>query len=118
MRAEQTLYAALTADAGIQALIGEKIFPDVRPAETGKVPCIVYTRTDTEIVRGINGAVLVKRALLQVACLATLRLAAEELADLVATLIVASNFEYLNRSAAYEPESEIYVAALDVQIVE
>ena len=61
---------------------------------------------------------IAQRALIQIACLATLRADAEGLADVVVTIAAAQGWVYLNRTAAFEPESEIYVAAIDVQLQE
>lgn len=118
MKAEETLFAALIADPGIDAIVGPRVYPDARPAESGTLPAIVYQRTDTETIQGLSGAVLASRGLLQVACLAKLRSAAEELADAVIAVAQAEAWIIVARIAAFEPESEIYVAAVDVQIQE
>jgi len=118
MKAEETIYSVLSADAGIDAICGDRIYPDARPAETGVLPAIVFQRSDTEVTQGLSGAVLAQRALIQIACLATLRADAEGLADVVVTIAAAQGWVYLNRTAAFEPESEIYVAAIDVQLQE
>lgn len=118
MKAEETLFDTLSTDPGIDAIVGPRIYPDARPPETGLLPAVVYQRIDTETIQGLSGLVLASRGLLQVACLAKLRSAAEELADVVVTVAQANGWIIAARVAAFEPESEIYVAAVDVQIQE
>ena len=116
MSAEETLFFTLINDAGIDAIVGPRIYPDARPAETGLLPAIVYQRIDTETIQSLSGAVLASRGLLQVACLAKLRAEAESLADAFVTVAGTQGWTIAARVAAFEPEAEIYVAAVDVQI--
>jgi hypothetical protein len=44
---EQAIYARLSADAAVTALVGTRVYPVVAPQKTAK-PFIVYRRIDTE----------------------------------------------------------------------
>lgn len=118
MSAEGDIFGALSTHPGTTAIVGQRIYPEARPAETGPLPAIVYTRQGTEPVMSIHGTVLGQRARMQVACLATNRTDCDTLAATVIPALVAAGFFYVDRVSAFEPEAEIHISAIEVLGVE
>ena len=118
MSAEGDLFGALSTHPGTTAIVGQRIYPEPRPAETGVLPAIVFQRSGTEPVMSIHGTVLGQRARMQVACLATTRTDCDTLAATVIPALVAAGFFYVDRTSAYEPEAEIHISAIEVLGVE
>ncbi len=81
MRAEQQIYQALLADAGVTALVDDRIAPDI--AEQGWLPpLVVYERTTTEVTATIHqGAPVASKVTISASAWATTPLAAQQIAD-------------------------------------
>lgn len=113
MSAETDLYSALSADAGVAALVAARIYPDLVPAEAA-LPCIAYERTATEPLHTLHAQVG-EFAVLEVSCMAANRLAAEQLGDAVRTAATAAAYQLTDRAAATDPEQGIYAAVLTLR---
>ncbi|MGL4480450.1 MAG: DUF3168 domain-containing protein [Aeromonas veronii] len=112
MSAESSLYAILTADAGVIALVGDRIYPDLIPE--GKVaPYIGYERVATDPIATIHGTILGTDVGFVVACWADTRLQAEQVADAVATAMQAAGHVYTGRGAELDEATGRLAATLD-----
>jgi hypothetical protein len=62
---EQALYARLSADATLAALISTRLYPNEADADAGR-PLVVYGVTGSEDRRGLDGTIYFKRRTVQV----------------------------------------------------
>ena len=89
------IYATLSGNAGVSAIVGTRIYPVVMPqtayTESSKKPCIVY-RFDSRLrqVRFSGTDTLVDGSLV-IECYAVTRIEASELADAVRSALVDYN---------------------------
>lgn len=60
MEPEQALYARLSADATLTALIGDRLYPDEADADAAR-PLVVYGVTGSENRRGLDGTIYFRR---------------------------------------------------------
>lgn len=116
--AEERLCAALVGDVDVSGLIGSRVYPDKRPADAGAAPCVVYQRTDTEIIRNLKGDVLASRVTLQCNAFAATRREAESVANAIAAVMDSTNFELLERSADYIAAAECAVSTLVARVTD
>ena len=112
MSAETDLYAALAGSGAVTAVVGNRIFADVRQQETD-IPAITHTRTGTDTYNSIHtGHVFAQQATMQVSCLAKDRESAEALGDAVYSALAAAGFVYQDRDAQYEAEADLFISNL------
>lgn len=67
---EAGLYSYLTAQAAITAIVGTKIYPNRIPQGTA-LPCLMYSRTNTDHETQLAGAAGIATATMQIDCFAT-----------------------------------------------
>jgi len=100
MSAETDLYAVLTGAAGVVALVGNRIYPDV-VAEEAALPAIAYQRSATEFLNTIHGtAPLGETASIEITCVATTRPGANAVANAVVASLAGTEFIAIDQSAA------------------
>lgn len=109
MSAETGLYGLLAGAAGVTALVGDRIYPDLLP-EDAAYPSVVFGRTGTEIYTGIGGQIYGEDAEIQIACWAETRTAADGVAAAVMAALVADKQPANGRTAAVDPESGHFAA--------
>lgn len=115
MSAETVLYATLTGSAPVSALVATRIYPDLVPQEAA-LPCVAFSRVDTRYLTTIHTATpLGQDAVLEVACMATSRTAADALADAVLTAAGGAGFTALSRRAELDAENNLWAAVLTVE---
>jgi hypothetical protein len=103
MSAETQISAALFDDAALAAVVDTRIYPDFLAQKILR-PAVVYQREETEYVTTIHdGLVHGSRVLMEIWCLHTTRIGAEELADLVEDAIVA-DFVPTDRRPEFDPD--------------
>lgn len=87
MSIQTGLYAFLAADAGVNALVGNRIYPLVVPEqnfdETTKRPCLVYARTGLDLTKTFCGTIDLERSTFAIDCYARTYAAATTLAAAV-----------------------------------
>jgi hypothetical protein len=116
MSAETAVYDALRLNAGVTAVIAQRIYPDLLAQEI-VLPAVVYQRAGTDYVTTIHtNAVQATRVALEVWCLAATRVAAESLADLVELAIVLTGLRPVGRRPEFNPETETFAAVLALDI--
>lgn len=115
MSAETDFYALLSGSAGVTALVGTRIYPDVLP-EDCIYPAIVYARSGTDPERLLDGSVAVTRIELACAAWAETRVSADAVADAVEAALLGGGFATLSRVAAADPETGLLAAQLNVDI--
>lgn len=109
MSAESATKTALEA-AGVTALVGTRVYPDVRPQDDA-LPAIVYQRTQTTFVPTIHSSVSLTRAQIAIGCYAETRAGAEAVADAAHTALLAAGFLPLNRAGDYDSDTDGYIVA-------
>lgn len=111
MSAETQLYDVLNADVGLAAVVGERIYPDFLALGL-ELPAIVFQRLETEYVTTIHsGTVLGSKVTIEIYCLATTRIGAEQLADLV-ELAIASTLLPIDRRPEFDLETQTYTTVV------
>ena len=124
---EVGLYAKLSGDAGVSALVGTRIYPLLMPQEP-TLPAIVYQRISTvPLGQSHQGGNHLNRARMQLACHATTILAAKQLAQAVWRALDGDSGTWSNVTVqsclraneldGYEPEVEAYRVTADYLIV-
>lgn len=116
MSAESTLYGWLDAAAGLAALVGERIYPDVIPADQ-PLPAVAYARTNTEPVVTIHGTIPASFVPMRVECWAATRAAAEAVADAVVAAIVANGEVITNRDVLFDADSGNFGTAVELTLL-
>lgn len=119
MSAETDLYAALTAAAGVTAIVGTgaaaRIYPDVVPQEI-ELPAVAFLRGETEYVHTLGALAVDQRAALDVVCMAVTRAAAESLATAVEAACITAQYPPTARRADYDHENGIWATVLTVDV--
>lgn len=114
MSAETALQALLLADAAVAALVSTRIAAD-RMEQGADMPFVVYARTGTEPVAAISGQLLKSLVAIDVQCWADTRLAADNLADAVASAVRGvTSQRVLGRQGVYDPDLDAHATVLAV----
>ncbi|HEY1182234.1 MAG TPA: DUF3168 domain-containing protein [Rhodocyclaceae bacterium] len=112
MSAEETIYAALSGNAGVLALTGGRISPDKAPQDE-PLPAIVFARTDTEYIRTIHSAAAAGTIVtMEVVCFAQSRPDAEALGDAVDAALGAAGIAPIGRRPEYNPDTDEYASVI------
>jgi hypothetical protein len=111
MSAESELFAALSGDSAITAIVGSRIYPVVIPLGVD-LPAIAYQRTNTEYVNTIGNAALAARVTFDIACGGKDFDSAESLCDLVEAL----SFEKTNRTQTFDIDTDNFASVLTVNV--
>lgn len=114
MSAESDLRALLVATSAVTALVGQRIAAD-RIEQGAARPFVVFTRTGSAPLTGIDGTVYKTLVSLDVQCWADTRLNAEAVADAASAAIRSANQGVSGRSAGYDPELDLEAALLTVE---
>lgn len=116
MSAETQLYALLSGNAGVTALVGTRIYPDLIPEEKDS-PYIGYERVATAPIATIHGSVPGTEVGMAVACWAETRVQAEEVADAVEAAMRAAGHVYRGRGAEIDAATGRLAATLDYELL-
>ncbi len=116
MSAESTLYAALSLNAGIAAIVGDRVYPRLLPQ--GKpLPGIVFFRLDTEYITTIHGgAARGARIPMEIWGIAETSTVAEQLGDAIEAALGAANIMPTDRRPETDDESEAYSSVISCVI--
>ena len=106
MSAETILYDALTAAAGIESLVSDRIYPGLLPQ--GKpLPAIVYLRSDTEYVTTIHSSTpRGSRVEMEAWGIAGTNGAAEAIGDAIEAALATALLVPFARRAEIDPETD------------
>jgi len=116
MGAETQVYTALSGDAGVTAIVGNRISPNV-VGEKVPMPAVCYNRADTDYIVTIHSALPVgDSVLVDVWCMAKTEDEASELADAAIVALAAAYIAPTNRRHEYDSESEITAVVVTVRI--
>jgi len=89
---QEGIYATLSADAGVSAIVGTRIYPTLMPqtvyTESTKKPCIVYTLESRDRQIRFSGTDTLVSGSLSVECYAETFVGAENLAAAVRAALV------------------------------
>ena len=113
MSTETVLFALLAADAGVGALVADRIYPEVAPQDVDR-PFVVYQRESTQPVYTIHGTLALQSVFLSLSCYAESRALAESIADAVITAVAATTFELLDRTGGYDPDLLVHFVAIRI----
>jgi hypothetical protein len=113
MSAETDLYSALANAAGVVALVGQAIYPDIAPQEID-LPCIAFQRIATEFTNTIHGSIGCQSATLEIWCMAGSRADAEAVAD-ASQAAMGGAFSMSGRRTELDVESDVWATVLTVE---
>lgn len=116
MSAESTLYGILSGNAGVTALVGTRIYPDLVP-ENVATPYIGYERIGSSAYATIHGTKLSDDVQMMIACWADTKLAAEALADAVEAAMLAAGEIYTARGRELDDATNRSAATLDYTLL-
>lgn len=117
MSAEQDVKEGLEASAGLTALVSTRIFPDFRP-EGSTLPCVVFGRVGTEFETTISGDVILTRSQMAIACMATTRTQAENVANEAHLALLTAGLLPQNREGDYDDESGTHLVTVLFQHIQ
>jgi hypothetical protein len=114
--AESIVYGWLSGFAGLTALVGTRIYPDVIP-EQASLPAIAFTRSQTEPVSTIHGSVFAEFVAVQIQAWSATRTEAEAVADAVVDALAANAEIYIARGALFDEETGYFGTHVDVSVL-
>jgi hypothetical protein len=88
MTIEQAFRQALVTNAGVSALLAQRVYPLIAP-ETAAKPFVVYTMLNKDPLTALSGALVTTQATVEVDCVATTYLGSKALADAVRSALAA-----------------------------
>ena len=113
MSMESDLRALLVAYAPLTALVSTRIAAD--RIEQGAIrPFVVFTRTGTEPIQTLDGAVLANKASFDVQCWADTRTSAESVADAIQAALVADARAIVGRASGYDADLDLEATVISV----
>ncbi len=112
MSAETDLYAALTARAGLVAIVGTRIYPDAIPEEQD-LPAVVYQRSSTSLTTTLANVTVVEEVRFGISAWATTRTVAESIADEIAVALITAINPIVDRQTGYDHETGLYAVTVE-----
>ena len=110
MTIETDLYATLSGDGGVAAIVGTKIYPNLVPESVAN-PCIdlsVIAETRIDTLAGLND---MRRSLVQISCHANTYSGAHILAEAVFSAMAGDG--YLESAVDfYDPQTQTHTVAI------
>ena len=117
MSAETEVYAALSGHAGLIAIVGTRIYPDVLPAESD-YPSVVFSRETTSPIRSISNHYFGADVSLNVSAWGNTRTQADAAgAQVEAAFLVAGHIPR-GKTSGYDPETDLYASVVEVEVFE
>ena len=106
MTIETDLYTTLSGNAGVSALVGTRIYPNLVP-ESAANPCIDYSTVAETRVDTIAGVSDMRRSMMQISCHADTYAAAKGLAEAVFSALDGNG--YLESAIdSYDPTTQVH----------
>lgn len=120
MSAEDNLFAALSAHAGLTAIVGAgsaaRIYPDALP-EGCDYPAVVFSRSGTEPIATIDGTVHGAFVTVSVSCWGASRAEADSAADAAESALYAAGELPTARVGAFDPEVGLFATSMEVTML-
>lgn len=111
MTAESDLYALLSGNAGVNAQVGTRIYPDAMP-EDAVYPSIVYARAATTPILAISGQQLGAFVQFAATAWANTRATADAAASALEAAAASAGHEINNREAGFDAEIGLYASTV------
>lgn len=115
MSAETQLYAILSADAPLGALVGARIYPDLIPEQVA-APYVGYERTSSTPAATLEGTVLAERVDILIACWANTRRQANQIADAARAALAGTAWRYAGSGSEVDETTGRLAATLQVSL--
>lgn len=116
MTPESLLTAALAASAPLAPLVAARIYPGAFP-EGSQYPGIVYSRTGTEFIGTIHGALVAEDADFSVQAWAVTRTAANTVADATVSALVVAGYIPSSRGDIADDETGLEGVEIKVTVL-
>lgn len=115
MYAEELLVSALSSNAGIVAIVGTRIFPEIIPEET-ELPAIAYSRPQSRPFWGLGSSCLAEEFVFEIGLYAYSKETAQQLSNLVKSTVESNGFGYTNRQSGFDPETFSFSEIVEASI--
>ena len=115
MSAEEYVFGILSADAGVAALVGDRVFPELIPEEL-PVPAIVYLRASTEPITTIHGPTVGEFVTFGIQCWAKTSEDSGKVADAVEAAIKAAGEAPSNRLSSVDDATGLSGVSIDLRV--
>ena len=117
MSAETLIYSALSASAGLAAIVSTRIYPDVLP-EKVEYPAVVFSREKTTPYYTIHGELIASDVGLQIGCWGNTRTEADSVAVAAISALAVAGISHQGQNAGYDPETDLFASVIEVEIFE
>ncbi len=122
MSYQSDIFTAIQAAAGVTALVGARVYPDIAPG-TATAPFIVWSTVSTEGTTTHDGERSIMHPLLQFSCWAASRLAAVALCTALRTALEGQTLpgtsecwlSFSNESAERDQETGLFGESLELR---
>ena len=116
MSPESILNGVLSGASALSALVADRIYPDVLPAETA-YPAIVFAREKTGRITSISGQSFGAEIVFHIAAWGKSRTQVDAVADQIEIAADASSQIVLgDRTASYDPETDLFAAGIEITL--
>jgi hypothetical protein len=78
------------------------------------LPCVSFSRVDTEYLWTIHGTRIAERVALEIWCMSATRGDAERIADAVEPVVASQQFVLAGRRPEFDEQSEVYSTVLTI----
>jgi len=112
MSAESITYQTLIDAPAVAELVAQRVYPDVAP-QGEPLPLIVFDRSSSQPTYTIDGGLAAMAANISIACWASDRMDADQLAQVAADALQTAGCYSQDRRAGYDPETEAYATIID-----
>jgi hypothetical protein len=113
MSAETELYAALSASAGLAALVSTRIYPDAIP-ENKALPAVVYSLDGAAPIYGLGNEKHATPTQIKIVAWGTTRTAASAVGDEIALALIAISLPADNRYSGFDAEVGEYADVTEI----
>lgn len=111
MTVEADIQAIFASHAAVTALVGDKIYPDVLPAD--KLPAVVHTVTGSQTEQNLLGEIIAEAYQVRVECWAKTKAGAVAVRDACKGALLAADIPYESGAPLVEPQTGEFGAAID-----
>jgi hypothetical protein len=117
MSAESDLYQVLTANAGVTAALGSRVFPEII-AQGETLPALAFSRTNTRYDETLQGKAVATYITFQLQCWGPSQTQVEAAMDAVLVALQTNALQRVppqSRSGTFDPEIGLFGSFVDIE---
>jgi hypothetical protein len=108
---EADIQNIFASDAGVVAIVGDKIYSDALPQ--GALPAVVHTETGSQTEQTLDGVIVAEAHQVRVECWASTKAGAVALRDACRAALASADVPYESCAALFDDASGEWGAAID-----